>query len=112
MMIPIVIAEVSDKIPGKMGFVGVGLICLALVCLFAWQKWGWSMVLEFVVIGLGAWGLIQEFVMDNAMREAIIAEQGLSYYIIASVSLLVPVIVGTVIYILKRKQWGQQANST
>jgi hypothetical protein len=103
-MLPVVLAEVSDKIPSKMAFCLVGCFFLFIVVLFASRHWFWAMSLEFVVIALGTWGLSYELLRDRFMREAIIDEQGWTYFLIAGTSLLLPVLAGTTYYLFIRRR--------
>ncbi len=111
MQIPIILAEVSDKIPCKGAFVFVGAVFLCAVSIFAVQRCLWAVVLELTIMGVGVLVVAQEFFFDIQMRDAVIAEQGMSYYVTAFVSLTLPIVSGITLYAVSRNHTGQQPAS-
>ena len=107
---PLVLAEVSDKIPSKGAFIVICVVSTAIVCLFAASKWLWPMLLEFTIILAALAVLSGELVLDERMRRAILHEQGLSYYVIASVALLTPLVAGMLVYCTAARRTGRQAD--
>jgi len=104
MEIPIILAEVSDKVPSKGAFLIVCAVFLCAVSFFAVKRWLWPMLLEFTIIGIGTVMIVQEFMLDRFMRDAIIAEQGVTYFVIALVSLIFPVIMGITLFVTRKKE--------
>jgi hypothetical protein len=110
MDIPILLAEVSDKIPSKGAFLVVGLIFLCTVSVFAVRQWLWLMLLELTIIVIGIWMIAQELILDTSMRAAILKEQGTAYYVIAFTSLVLPVITGIALYARKKRTPANRAS--
>jgi hypothetical protein len=95
---PVLLAEVSDKIPSNWQHVAAGLFLLLTISAFAKCRCLVGMLLEFAILGACLLFLVQGPLFDAAMREAVLQEQGIGYYVVALVSLLLPVVVGIVLY--------------
>jgi len=103
----VMLAEVSGEIPGTWTFLVVCLVFLATVLGAAYQRLLWPMLLEFTIIGVGIFVCLKVFVLDAHMRQAILQEQGVYFFVVAFVSLFVPLIAGVAVYIHRGRAAGQ-----
>ena len=97
-LLPVVLAEVLCTVPGKSVYVLICVILLATVATFALQRWLWPMLAEFLIIGIGLFMVLQKLVFDVRIRDAVLREQGMAYYALAFLSLVLPLAVGAALY--------------
>ena len=103
---PAVLAAVVCTVPGKSVYVLICIILLATVATFALQRWLWPMLVEFLIIGIGLFIVLQKLVFDVRVRDAIVREQGMAYYVLAFLSLVLPLAAGAFLYRLGRRDRG------
>jgi hypothetical protein len=97
--LPIVLAEVSDKIVTNWQHVAIGCFFLVTILAFATCRCLLGMLIEGTILGTYLVFLTHEFLLDPVMRDAVLAERGQGYYAVAFASLLLPLLIGIMVYV-------------
>lgn len=99
----LVLAEISDKVPGQWSIPLVG-IAFGLPIYFA-ARHGWAVTacIPMGIFALFAYGMFNELHLDKYIRESIVTEFGHSYHYLMITTCVIPVILGGLGIIRKRK---------
>jgi type VI protein secretion system component VasK len=105
------IAEVSDKMPSLFAVLGQGLLVAALLFSLSWFRW-WFVVVGALVTVFLITGTI-ELWREAAMRDALLHEQGLRYFVaLAATDLLALLATAAGAVLAWRKSRSTQSSTT